>query len=287
MSLKAFSPLARRAISVFAQIVTRSPGMLSIFQYIESIAASGMPVLILGKPARVRSSSPKPSTKSAAYWQPSSLSMSPALMIPSFSDTLFGHATGALYWCRRRPRRTPGKAADGTIFDEIGDLSEMSQVKLLRLLQEKHLPSARLRPAEAVPCPNRHRRQQRSDHAAGRDGEFRMDRHIDYTHLVRSRAARAPRGYPGLVAFLAAEAAAAMHKPTPVVSDRHELLHLNLSGATSGTENLYRRCRCRCDGGTIEEELSLSGRLVAPVASIDETASACLPSPPSSAASEP
>ena len=50
MSLKGISfAVGGPRHKAFDRIVTRSPGMLSIFQYIESIAASGMPTLILGE----------------------------------------------------------------------------------------------------------------------------------------------------------------------------------------------------------------------------------------------
>ena len=70
-----------------------------------------------------------------------------------FSDTLFGHAKGAYTGAEGVRSGLLEKAADGTIFlDEIGDLSEMSQVKLLRLLQENiYYPLGSDRPSSAMP----------------------------------------------------------------------------------------------------------------------------------------
>ena len=79
----------------FAGIVTRSPGMLSIFQYIESIATSGMPTLILGE-----TGSGKELVAKAIHEISGLLGNYVAVDVSGlddtlFSDTLFGHAKGA------------------------------------------------------------------------------------------------------------------------------------------------------------------------------------------------
>jgi DNA-binding NtrC family response regulator len=55
-----------------------------------------------------------------------------------FSDTLFGHKKGAFTGADQLREGLIVKAANGVILlDEIGDLCESSQIRLLRLIQER------------------------------------------------------------------------------------------------------------------------------------------------------
>jgi DNA-binding NtrC family response regulator len=262
----------------FEGIVTRSPGMLSIFQYIESIATSGMPTLILGE-----TGSGKELIAKAIHDISGLLGNYVAVDVSGlddtlFSDTLFGHAKGAYTGADGVRSGLIEKAADGTIFlDEIGDLSEISQVKLLRLLQENiYYPLGSDQPkqchARIITAANKDLTM-----LAGRDGEFRMDLYYRLsTHLIRLPPLRERReDIPALVAFLAAEAAAAMHKPTPSISDRamNLLLHHPFWGNIRELKAYIVDAVARCDDGKIEEGL-ISGRLTAPISSNIENVSA-------------
>lgn len=122
----------------FAELITNNPTMRSIFKYIESIAATSQPVLITGETgvgkeliARViHRLSGRPGSLVAVNVA--------GLDDTTFSDTLFGHKRGAFTGAERAREGLIEKATDGTLFlDEIGDLLSSSQVKLLRLLQER------------------------------------------------------------------------------------------------------------------------------------------------------
>lgn len=118
-------------------IITQNKNMLSLMQYAEVISNSHQAVLIngetgVGKELVARAIH----TMSKRKGEFVSINIS-GLDDLMFSDTLFGHKKGAYTGANQDRDGLIKKAANGTIFlDEIGDLNELSQVKLLRLLQE-------------------------------------------------------------------------------------------------------------------------------------------------------
>ncbi len=122
----------------FAEIVTNNTAMRSIFKYIESIAATSQPVLITGETGVGKELIARAIHRLSGR-KGSLVAVNVAgLDDMTFSDTLFGHKRGAFTGAERARDGLIEKAADGTLFlDEIGDLHPMSQVKLLRLLQER------------------------------------------------------------------------------------------------------------------------------------------------------
>ena len=121
----------------FSNIVTNNKGMISLFQYTESIAASPQPVLITGETgvgkelmASAIHTLSKPGGKKITV-------NAAGIDDNVFADTLFGHVKGAYTGADEARTGIVEKAAGGTlVLDEIGDLSLESQVKLLRLIQE-------------------------------------------------------------------------------------------------------------------------------------------------------
>lgn len=122
----------------FADIVTRNASMLSIFKYIEVIAGSSEPVLLTGETGvgkeLIARAIHKTSRRKGVFVPVNVAGLDDTI----FSDTLFGHKKGAFTDAYQSRSGLIEQAAGGTLFlDEIGDLSTPSQVKLLRLLQER------------------------------------------------------------------------------------------------------------------------------------------------------
>ena len=122
----------------FSHIITANKTMRSIFQYCETIAPTGKPVLITGESGVGKEMVAKAIHKlSKVPGEFVSVNVA-GLDDQMFSDTLFGHLKGAFTTAEDHRAGLIRKAAGGTLFlDEIGDLSPASQVKLLRVLQEK------------------------------------------------------------------------------------------------------------------------------------------------------
>ena len=122
----------------FTDIITSDRQMLQVFRYVEAIAPTTLPVLVTGETgtgkelvARVIHSL---SGRKGGFITVNVAGLDETL----FADTLFGHVKGAYTGADSRREGVVAKAEDGTLFlDEIGDLAADSQIKLLRLLQER------------------------------------------------------------------------------------------------------------------------------------------------------
>jgi DNA-binding NtrC family response regulator len=124
--------------ALFEDIITCSGAMQAIFQYIEAISRTGLPMLITGETGcgkeLIARAIHKASKRSGEFVAVNIAGLDDTL----FADTLFGHEKGAFTGAEAKRAGLIAKAAHGTIFlDEIGDLRLESQVKLLRLLDEK------------------------------------------------------------------------------------------------------------------------------------------------------
>jgi len=122
----------------FENIITENKTMEAMFKYTEAIADSPMPVLItgetgVGKELLVDTIHLIGTCKADLV----KVNVS-GLDDNMFSDALFGHKKGAFTGAQEKRSGLVKKASGGTLFlDEIGDLSPSSQVKLLRLIQNR------------------------------------------------------------------------------------------------------------------------------------------------------
>jgi DNA-binding NtrC family response regulator len=121
----------------FEEIITGHPRMKAIFSYIEAVAGSSYPVLILGESGSgkelIARSLFRLSERKGEFVAVNVSGLDDHL----FSDALFGHSKGAFTGADKERSGLAKKSEDGVLFlDEIGDLQPQSQIKLLRLLQE-------------------------------------------------------------------------------------------------------------------------------------------------------
>ena len=124
--------------AAFAQIVTRSEKLRSIFKYCEAIAGGLHPVLVTGETGTgkelIAEALHRLSRRRGEFVAVNVAGLDDNV----FSDTLFGHVKGAFTGADSARAGLVEKAAGGTLFlDEIGDLDAESQIKLLRLLDHR------------------------------------------------------------------------------------------------------------------------------------------------------
>jgi two-component system, NtrC family, response regulator HydG len=124
--------------AVFEEIVSGNRKMRAIFQYLEVIAKSPQPVLITGESGTGKELVTRAIHRlSGCKGELVSINLA-GLDDTMFSDTLFGHKRGAFTGADQLRDGLIVKAANGMILlDEIGDLGESSQIRLLRLIQER------------------------------------------------------------------------------------------------------------------------------------------------------
>ncbi|MCK4981590.1 MAG: sigma-54-dependent Fis family transcriptional regulator [Victivallaceae bacterium] len=121
----------------FTPIITNSKYMYALFRYCSAIAASKQSVLITGETGvgkELFANALHEESKCRGELVTVNIAGLDDNMI---SDTLFGHTKGAFTGAVSNRRGIIEKAGNGTLFiDEIGDLNMVSQIKLLRLLQQ-------------------------------------------------------------------------------------------------------------------------------------------------------
>ncbi len=214
---------------VFSSIITQDKGMRSVFQYLESVAASRQPVLINGE-----SGVGKEQIAHAIHTLSNRAGPLVCVNIAGlddnvFADTLFGHHRGAFTGADKVRAGMIEQAADGTLFlDEIGDLSQVSQVKLLRLLQEgEYYPLGSDRPkrikARIVVATHQDLEQKQQT------GEFRKDLYYRLRiHQVEIPPLRQRKGDISLLLeYFLAEAADDLGKSKPTIPKELPVLLAN------------------------------------------------------------
>jgi two-component system NtrC family response regulator len=126
---------------VFEDMLGTSPQMQAVFAFIQKVAGTNAPVLLLGESGTGKEMA------AAAIHRRSARKEGPFVAINCnaipenlLESELFGHEKGAFTGAHIQRKGLMETASDGTLFlDEIGELPPAIQVKLLRFLQEQRL----------------------------------------------------------------------------------------------------------------------------------------------------
>jgi DNA-binding NtrC family response regulator len=123
---------------IFGNIITINPRMQAIFKIVEAMGSTSNPVMITGETGVGKELIARAIHSSSGLGGAFVALNVAGLDDHMFADTLFGHKKGAFTGAHDSREGLISKAQGGTLFlDEIGDLGSESQVKLLRLLQER------------------------------------------------------------------------------------------------------------------------------------------------------
>ena len=207
------------APQAFSAITSNNARMRSLFLYIEAIARSTTPVLIIGETGVGKELLARALHRASGR---------DGMFVPvnpmgldhyGFLDTLFGHRPGAFPGATRRRRGLAALARSGTLFfEEIACLEPASQTAVVRLVDRRaYLPLGGGRPrrtdARIVAASTRE-----VDALQG-EGGVRPDLLARFcTHLIRVPALRERLDdLPLLVELLLAEAARSLGTPKPEV----------------------------------------------------------------------
>ena len=203
----------------FSDIITNNKQMLSLFKYVETIASTSQPILITGETGVGKELIARAIHEVSGFtglFTPVNVA---GLDDHTFSDTLFGHVKGAFTGADRDRSGLVEHTAGGTLLlDEIGDLKNSSQVKLLRLLQEgEYLPLGSDNPkysnARILTATNQDLWSLQEEGTFRRDLFYRLGTYHIHVPPVRERMDDVPL----LVANFLEEAAHTLNKkkPTP------------------------------------------------------------------------
>ena len=123
----------------FANIIGRSQSMLDVFKMIETVARTNSTILLTGESGTGKGLVAQAVHHHSLRRDKPMVSLNCGAMPETLLESeLFGHMRGAFTGAEANKKGLLEVAEKGTIFlDEIGEMSPVMQVKLLRVLQER------------------------------------------------------------------------------------------------------------------------------------------------------
>ena len=237
-------------------LVGKSRQMQSIYKEIGRIAARPVNVLIRGETGTGKE------LIARAIYQHSDRSKAPFIAINCaaipetlLESELFGHERGAFTGAELRRIGRFEQADQGTIFlDEIGDMTPATQVKLMRVLQERCVQ--RLGGKETIPVNVRVIAATHRDlETAVREKQFREDLYyrLSVVEITLPPLRDRKEDIPDLVRFFLRKHAAEMGVEDPSIHDEalQYLQAQNWAGNVRELENVVRKVLLLAQGYTI------------------------------------
>lgn len=203
----------------FRGIITQNDAMNAIFRYVEAVAGSPKPVLISGESGTGKDLLARSIHDLSGCSGEFVTVNAGGIDDIAFSDTLFGHRKGAFTGAVDARKGLIVQASGGTLFlDEIGELEAGSQIKLLRLLQNREyyaLGSDVIKQSDAriIAATNQNLEAKKNEAAFRNDLYYRLSTHRIHLPPLRERK----QDIPLLVDAFLEKAAQILNKKKPAV----------------------------------------------------------------------
>lgn len=246
----------KETLRVRTPIIGGSPALRQVLDMVNRVAGSNATVLLLGETGTGKELTARAIHSASPRSEKAFIAINCAALPETLLESeLFGHEKGSFTGAVAEKMGRFEMADGGSLFlDEIGDISQSTQVKLLRVLQEKEF--VRVGGTRTIATDVRIIAATNRDlHSAMEKGEFREDLYYRLNvfpiNLPPLRSRR--EDLPQLVDHFVTISATQLGCPRPAVSDEAMALLAGYKwpGNIRELQNIVERAVLLADGGTL------------------------------------
>jgi DNA-binding NtrC family response regulator len=242
----------------FGRLIGSSGAMQQVYGFIQKVAPSAAPVLILGESGTGKELVARAIHDTSPRLERPFIAVNCAALSEGLVESeLFGHERGSFTGAMAQKKGRFELADGGTLFlDEIGELPPALQTKLLRVLQEgefERVGGHQTLQVDVRMIAATHRDLPRAIEA----GQFREDLYyrVNVLSIVVPPLRDRPEDLPALTEHFLSKAASAMHKSVTMAPEVLALLrHYRWPGNIRELENVVERAVVLTDGPAIRAE---------------------------------